>query len=232
MTTSGNTSWELTRDDIIATVLRTVGALAEGQTATTQQVSDVSQALNAVVSLFQTKGMPLWKRTNEVIPLVLAQQAYTITDAVKLPQVILQYTDGSTQYELIEKSEYDFNSLPQGTSNPGIPVHYYFQPGISNGTLTIWPAPTAGAVSTNQLYIVKQKKFDGFFAAGETPDFPSYYTLGLIYETACVVAPQFGVPLDDRKALRIDANAYTEQAFDYGDEDGSFYLQPDIWPRK
>lgn len=227
MATSGNTTWTLTRDEIVAAVLRKVGALAEGQTATTEQISTVSQALNGVIALFQTKGMPLWKRTNTTIPLVLGQQAYTITDGVKVPQVVLQYISEATQYELIGKSEYDFNKLPQGNIDDGLPVHYYYQPGISDGTLNIWPVPDAGAVANNQLLVVSQKKFDGFFAAGETPDFPSYYNLGLIYQTAVVVAPEYGVPLQDRQSLRSEAKEYVDDAFSYGDEDGSFFIQPD-----
>jgi hypothetical protein len=171
--------------------------------------------------------MPLWKRTNEQVALVLGQQAYTITDAIKLPQVILQYTNGFTQYELIEKSEYDFNRLPLGTAAPSLPVHYYFQPGISNGTLTIWPAPDAGSVANNRLLIVKQKKFDGFFGASDTPDFPSYYTDALIYQLAVRLSPEYGIPNQDRGMLKQEAKEYTDEAFSYGDEDGSLYFSPD-----
>lgn len=231
MTTSNNTSWELNRNEIIEASLRKVGALAEGQTATTEQITTVSQALNSVIALFQTKGMPLWKRTNQTIALVLGQQAYTIADGVKVPQVVLQYPTNSTQYELIEKSEYDFNQLPLGTINAGIPVHYYYQPGISNGTLNIWPVPDAAAVSTAQLMVVKQKKFDGFFNSTETPDFPSYYTLALVYQTAVVIAPEYGVPLQDRQTLRSEAKEFVDDAFNYGDDDGSFYIQPDPFYR-
>jgi hypothetical protein len=226
MATSGITTWELTRDTIIAAALRKLGVLAEGVSANPTQISTGAEALNAVVALFQTKGMPLWKRTTQTVPLVLGQQAYTITEAVKVPQVVLQYVNNSTQYELIEKSMYDFNQLPQGTVNAGIPVHYYFQPGLSDGTLNIWPVPDAGSASNNRLAVIKQKKFDGFFSAGETPDFPSYYTKAIIYSLACDLAPEYGVPLQDRQLLKAEAKEFTDDAFDYGDEDGSLLFQP------
>lgn len=228
MSTSGNTSWELTRDDIISAALRKIGVLAEGQVANAEQISNGAQALNSLISLFETKGMPLWKRTEQVITPVLGQQAYTVTNAVKLAQVVLRYVNNSTQYELIGKSEYDFNQLPQGTINAGIAVHYYFQPGIENGTLNIWPVPDAGMVANNTLVAVKQKEFDGFFSAGETPDFPPYYTDALIYTLASRLAPEYGVPLADRQMLKAEAKEYTDEAFDYGDEDGSFFLMPNM----
>lgn len=226
MATSGNTTWQLTRDTIIAAALRKLGVLAEGVAANATQISTAAEALNGVVALFQTKGMPLWKRTTQTVSLVLGQQAYIITDGVKVPQVVLQYVNNSTQYELIEKSMYDFNQLPQGTINAGQPVHYYYQPGISDGTLNIWPVPDTGAVANNQLAVIKQKKFDGFFAAGETPDFPSYYTKAIIYSLACDLAPEYGVPLQDRQLLKAEAKEFTDDAFDYGDEDGSLLFQP------
>jgi hypothetical protein len=229
LATSGNTTWELTRNELIEASLRTLGVLSEGQTANATQLSTGAEALNGVIALFQTKGMPLWKRTEQVVIPVLSQQAYTITDAVKVPQVVLRFTNAATQYELIEKSMYDFNRLPTNTSaNAGTPVHYYFQPGIQDGMLNIWPVPDAGTVANNTFVVVKQKKFDGFFAAGETPDFPSYYNLALIYQTAVVLAPQYGIPLQDRQSLRSEAKEYTDEAFSYGDEDGSFYIQPDM----
>lgn len=227
MATSGNTTWELTRDQIISATLRKLGVLAEGQVATTEQITNGAEALNSLIALFQTKGMPLWKRTEQIIPLVLGQQTYSITEAVKVPQVVLQYLNNTTQYELYEKSLYDFNQLPQGNINAGIPVHYYFQPGIQNGTLGIWPVPDAGTVTNNQLKVVKQKKFDGFFAAGETPDFPSYYTDALIYTLAVRLAPEYGIPVQDRQQLKSEAKEYTDDAFNYGDEDGSLYFMPD-----
>lgn len=226
MATSGNTTWQLTRDTIIEAALRKLGVLSEGVSANATQLSTGAEALNGVVALFQTKGMPLWKRTTQTVPLVLGQQAYTITDGVKVAQVVLQYTNNSTQYELIEKSLYDFNQLPQGTVNAGMPVHYYFQPGLSDGTLGIWPVPDAGAVTNNRLAVVKQKKFDGFFAAGETPDFPAYYTKSIIYTLAADLAPEYGVPLADRQVLKAEAKDFTTEAFDYGDEDGSLFFAP------
>jgi len=227
MATSGNVTWQLNRDEIVSAALRKLGVLAEGQVATTEQITYGSQALNGVVALFQAKGMPLWKRETQVIIPVAGVQTYTITDSPKVAQVVLVYTTGGTQYELIEKSLYDFNELPDGVPNPGVPVHYMFQPGIQSGTLKIWPAPTAEVVTQNEIHVVKQKKFDGFFNATETPDFPSFYTDALIYSLAVRLAPEYGVPLGDRGILQKEASYYTEEAFSYGDEDGSLYFQVD-----
>ena len=225
MTTSNNTSYEANRDIIIKAALRKCGVLAEGETPSTESITNCSEALNNIVLRFATLGMPLWKRIEYPVTLLLSTVNYTIPNALKAPQVIIKDLTGSSQYELNVKSRYDYNRLPSNTS--GTPVHYTYIPGIENGTLTVWPTPDAGAVANKSLVVVYQKEFDGFFSATDTPDFPAYWNDALTYELAVVVAPEYGVPLQDRTELRQAAKTYLDQAKDYGDEETSLFVQPD-----
>ena len=225
MATSGNTSYEATRDQIIARAMRQCGVLSKGQSPDTEDLSNNTEALNALVLRFATRGMPLWKRVELAVTPVLGQADYTIANSLKVAQVILQDLNSSTQYDLIKKSKYDLNRLPGSTS--GLPVHYSFNPNLENGTLTIWPLPDSGTVSQKRLIVVYQKEFDGFFAAGNTPDFPSYWTDALVSELAAVIAPEYGVPLNDRNKLEQKAKMHFEDAQGYGDEDGSIYFMAD-----
>ncbi len=225
MTTSANTTYESNRDNIIKAALRKCGALAEGETPSTESITNCNQALNNIVTRFSTLGMPLWKRIELPVNLVLNQKDYNINNVLKVMQVILKDTGGS-QYELINKSRYDYNKLPYNTT--GNPVHYTFTPSLENGTLTIWPAPDAGAVASKSLVVEYQKEFDGFFASTDTPDFPVYWTDAIIYELAVNIAPEFGVPLQDRAMLKAEAKTYLDQAQGYGDENSSLFIQPDF----
>ena len=225
MSTSGNTSWELQRNDIVAAAMRKIGALAKGQTPATEDYTNGTQALNSLISLFSTDGMPLWKRTETTVPLVDGTQSYTLSSSLKLTQIILRSTSSSVQYELTVKSLYDFNQLPQ--SDEGMPVHFTYTPGISDGTLRLWPTPDSSAATDYEVVAVYQKEFDGFISATDTPDFPPYWTDALIYGLAVRLAPEFGVPLQDRQLLIKEAEAYRKQAADYGDDVGSLFFQPD-----
>jgi len=229
MTTSNNTTWNQSRNEIIASALRKLGILQEGQSVSSAEYTIGTQALNAVVMLLATKGMPLWKRVQLPVPLT-STKVYNISDAIKVAQVTLVNT-GGTQYDLIEKSLYDYNRLPNNST--GVPVHYTYQPKIQDGTLTIWPLPDAGSISTKTLKVTYQKEFDGFFSASETPDFPSYWIQPIIYRLAATLAPEYGVPLQDRQMLLKEAEMYENMAEGYGDEDGSVYFQPDSmnWKR-
>ena len=226
MATSGDISWELDRDALIERAYAKIGIPGEDNSLSTSQLNDGAEALNAVIALAVTDGMPIWKRTSSTLTPSASSQVYSLTGAVKLAQVVLKDTSGGSQYDLIEKSLYDFNRLPQGTV--GTPVHYTFVPNIdSTGTLSIWPLTSdSGTISSKQIIAVYQKEFDGMFNSTDTLDFPSYWTLAIIYRVAQVLAPEQGVPLNDRNTLTAEANAFWKAAKDYGDEDGSIFIQP------
>lgn len=225
MATSGVTSWELTRNEIIEAMYRKLGVPGEGNTLTTEQYADGLEALNSVIALAQTDGMPLWKRTTSSQTPSITSQVYTLANAVKIAAVYLRDTDG-TQYELPNKSLYDFMRLPRGSQ--GIPVCWTWAPAIEGGTVSIWPLISdSSTVSTKTIQIVYQKEFDGFSSTTtDTPDFPAYWIPALTYRAAVLLAPEIGIALEDRKDLRAEAAALWKQASDYGDEDGSLYIQP------
>ncbi len=225
MATSGDTSWELASTALVEAAYRKIGYLAEGQALSTVALANGVEALNAIVAYLQTKGMPLWKRTTTTVAPSTTSQIYTLTAGVKVAQVIIEQTNGS-RWPLQEKSLYDFNTLPQSAA-AGIPVHYTVQPTIANTTVSIWPLTSdAGTVANSSLKIITQKKFDGFFSATDTLDFPSYWTQGIIFKLAVSLAPESGLPTQDRTLLKAEADEALESAMAYGDEDGSLFVTP------
>lgn len=224
MATSGNTSWELNRNQLITRAFAKIGIPGEDNSLSTTQISDGAEALNAVISMAVTDGMPLWKRTTASETPSATSQVYTLSNAVKVAGVYL-LDDGGTQYEILEKSLYDFMRLP--TDAEGIPVHWTWQPSIQGGTVSLWPFTSDSAtISSKTIKIVYQKEFDGFTTSTETLDFPAYWTLAIVYKLAVLLAPEYGVPMQDRQQLKQEAKEYWEAATGYGDEDGSLFIQP------
>lgn len=226
MATSGNISFELNRNQLIEMAYAKLGIPGEGNTLTATQYSDGATALNSVMALAVTDGMPLWKRTTTTQTPSTTSQAYTLSGAVKVVFVGLRDATSGVQYELEGKSLYDFHRLPYNTS--GIPVNWVFEPTISGGTLRIWPYKSdSGTVSTKQIVIIYQKEFDGFTTTTtDTLDMPPWWTLGIAYKTAQVLAPDNGIPIEERQRLGSEANEFWKMASSYGDEEGSLFLQP------
>ena len=59
MSTSGSTNFSTSRNELIAGALRIVGAVAQGETPTTAQYSEGSEALNMLCKAWMADGMPL-----------------------------------------------------------------------------------------------------------------------------------------------------------------------------
>lgn len=228
MTTSGITTWELQSTALVNAAYRKLGYIVLGGTLDAVSLANGVEALNAIVAHLVTLGMPLWKRITYAITLVNGQSVYSLPeDAIKLAQLNIVTSGGGSKWPLIERSLYDFNMLP--TNSVGTPVHYWFSPAITNlqPTIAVWPTPDTSAASVYGLSAVYQKKFDGFFSPSDTLDFPNYWTQGIIYKLAYALAPESGLALQDRALLLKEAETALKAASDYGDEDGSFYVQPE-----
>jgi hypothetical protein len=227
MSTSGNTSWELASTALVEAAYRKLGYMAEGESLSATALANGVEALNSIITYLQTKGMPLWKRTVSTVIPSASSQVYTLTAGVKVAEVNIIFTGGA-QWDLEEKSLYDFGRLPESAA-AGVPVCYTVQPTIGSTVVSIWPLTSdTSTIANATLQITYQKKFDGMIAAGDTLDFPSFWTQGIIYKLASSLSPESGLPIQDRTLLKAEADEAIEAAADYGDEDGSFYIQPNM----
>lgn len=237
MTTSGSTIFSMTRNQFIEAALRKLGVLAEGVSANSTQLSTGMEALNVAISMLQTTGMPLWARKEYQFSLTASTATYNIgigqTIATPFPlkihQAVLRNTDTSGDLEMEIPAIYDYYRMsPSQTS--GIPIKLYYQPLVGYGTITVWPTPDTNAAADYQIRIIYTRPFEDFTAAGETMDLPKEWHAALIYTTAVLLAPEYGLPLADRNDLRSQAKQYQEIAESFGADNSSVYFVPE--PRR
>lgn len=235
MSTSGITTFQLARDDIINSALRKAGAVSEGQPATAQAITDATMALNSMLKTFQVKGMPLWAIKEIVFPLTATQQ-YNIgigaTINTPAPLKIIQATlldiSNPTAQNILPMNiytHYDFNLLTTQASS-GYPIHLMYEPYWPTGTINIWPTPDAYSITNRNIRIVYQRPFEDFVASTDTPDFPSYWSEALIYGLAWRLAPEYGVPLQAWELMSKEAEYFLNEALSFGTEEGSLSIQP------
>lgn len=233
MTTSGTTVIEMSRDSICAAALRKIGAIALGQTPSATEVTNASEALNNLVAEFQTLGMPLWARKDSTVTMTASVSSYTIgvgqTVNIPFPLKILQAwtvaTAGGAIQELWPNPIDTFNRLPTANAT-GTPSQYNYQPFINYGVLRIWPQPDATTVADRTLHISYMYPFEGFTAAANTPYFPREWNNALIYGLTDLLAPEYGVPLNDRGMFKKEAKDHLETALDFGMENASLTFSP------
>lgn len=233
MTTSGTTVFSLTRDQLITAAVRKTGRLASGQSLSAQQLSDGQQALNGIIALLQTKGMPLWARAEYTFSTTLATSSYTIGVGqtldtpypVKIHQAFAINTVASpntgTEMEIL--STYDL-SLSVVSSTGPLPTQLSYQPKVDLGIITIWPIPDSTAASDIDIKIIYSRPFEMFTSGTETLDIPREHHMPIIYNLAVALAPEYGVPLQDRQMLMKEAMTYQDAVDSFGQEDGSLYF--------
>lgn len=220
MSTSGVTTFNLTSDQLVNAALRKIAVVGDGQSPSATQLSNGTQALNAMLKTFQTKGMPLWAISDMTVPLT-ATRVYTLSPVpLKVIQAMIE--DGSSSIELNPKTHTDFNRLGNLDST-GQPNSYWYD---TVGTLHIWPTPDSVSIATKTVRLVYQRQTTDMVSSADTLDFPAYWQEAVIYGLAHRLSGEYGVPLMDRQDLAKVAEYFLEEALSFGTEEGSLFLEP------
>jgi hypothetical protein len=231
MATSGNSNYTTTRDDIIKRALRLIGAVAQGETPTTDQVTEASIALNGLVKAWQADGMPLWAIKTYGMTLTADVNSYpmgiglavNIAKPLKVMQAWLRDNTSNVDIpmRIITSQEY-FMLGNKETS--GMPIQIYYEPLRDDGILHVFPTPTSYEQTNKTLYILYQRPFEDFDASTDNPDFPQEWYDAVTYGLATRLAPEYGVSISDRKTLWQEMSIIKQEALNFGLEEGSLFF--------
>lgn len=235
MTTSGVTTFNVTRDQLITSALRMIGAVAQGETPTSTQITEAAEALNMMVKAWEADGMPLWGIAETSITLVAGTNKYQIgigktVDIPKPLKVIQAWNRDNTSkvdipMRILTKQEY--NILGNKTTS-GNPIQMYYQPMLNYGDLYVFPTPATVDATNNKVYIVYQRPFEDFLVTGDNPDFPQEWLDALKYGLAARLAAEYGLSTEQRMLLQKEAKEVKDLALSFGTEEGSLYLGVDV----
>lgn len=225
MSTSGTTDFSLTRDDIIKRALRLIGVIAQGETPTTDQVTEASVALNSLVKAWQADGMPLWAIKELPVPVVNGQALYTLSSPKPLKVLEARNHDSVSNVDIpmriLTKAEYNLLGNKTSTGNP---IQIYYNPRRDSGELYLFPVPTSSQVGVNTILLTYQAPFEDFDVGTDNPDFPQEWYDAVTYGLACRLAPEYGIPITDRKTLWQEMTLIKQEALNFGLEEGSLYF--------
>lgn len=233
MSTSGVSTYNITRDGIIAGALRLVGAIAQGETPTATQVTESAEALNLMIKAWEADGMPLWGLTEYDLTMTAGVVKYRMgsgqTVNIPKPLRVIQAwnttNDIDTPMRILTKNEY--NTLGNKVSQ-GIPIQCYYDPQLGYGDLYLFPVPSTTAASDYTVTIVYQRPFEDFVTSTDNPDFPQEWLEALKYGLAVRLAPEYGLPVEQRQVLKSEAKEIKDAALGMGTEEGSLYFQRDF----
>jgi hypothetical protein len=241
MTTSGTTTFNPTRNQIIYGALRLVGAYEAGNQPRSIQVVNAAEALDMMLKSWQRDGF-LWLKQTVYITLVAAQSAYTIgpasTDTVTTDAVgAVPFTQRpsrvffparrtiSSGYEVplvgpISRQEYMSLS---NKATPGTPNQVYYDPRINSGALYVWPVPTSVG---DQVVLTADRTIEDIGDEEKTLDIPPEDIRTVKWNLALELAPEYGMKASDRDRLEKFALMMKQKTDIFNTDDAPVYFQP------
>lgn len=224
-----------TRDQLITDALEKAGGLGVNETASANQITRASSALYSLLKTFHTKGMPLWKLKQYSFAMNLFTNGYASlgysctlnTAGHPLKVISAQRYDNisETTIDLHIDTRYEYFVIPS-VNIESVPTQIYFKPTATFGEVYLWPRPDTYWQTNGTLLIDIQEPTNTLTAGTDLPDFPNEWEEAIIYGLADRLAPNYGLPIQERQMLKADAKERLDDALSFGNEEGSVYIHP------
>jgi hypothetical protein len=234
MPTSGSTNFSTSATNIINGALRIVGAIGQGETATTAQTNEALEALNMLVKAYEADGMPLWAIKQYSVPLTASASYYEIglsktvntPKPLKVIQAFLHNNSTGLDIPMRVITRQEYNTLGNKTTT-GQPIQIWYEPLNTYGILHTFPCADSTSATNCTINITYQRPFEDFDSVADEPDFPQEWFDALKYGLADRLAPEYGIAIVDRNDIRSRAIQLKTEALSFGTEEGSFFFQAD-----
>lgn len=256
MASSGTDVFTLTRDQMVAVVLKKLRVLLPTATPDGQTLADFGTEFNIMLKFWATKGLKLWTNYQLQVPMVANKDEYTIgpsgADVISNRPLrllnegnfIRQTINGSpydTPLRLISRMEYE--EMGSKLSN-GVPNSIYYQPTIDTAVAGGVTSPSTGYgrlkvyVTTNSqslprtMFLNSQRQiFDVDTGTGPSTqefDLPTEWFEAIRCGMAYRMADSFEVAEDRQMRLKQEYNEALEAACDWSVEQAPMQIVPDF----
>jgi hypothetical protein len=239
MTTSGTTTFSVTRNEIISASLRLLGVLEEGAVPNATAIENASLVLNMMIKDWMTDGIKLWTVEELTLPLVSGQTVYNIgpdsgNDLItfkplRLIQAFLRNVSVTPYIDmpmtLISEQEYNIlgSKFSQGAVNS-----VYYKPDVTYGVVKVFLTPNDSTAETYELHLNMQRPIYDMTGANQTFDFPSEWYQSLRWGLAAELAAEYGLTDQRINAIINRSASYKDRLSAWDTEYNSTFFQPDV----
>jgi hypothetical protein len=102
-------------------------------------------------------------------------------------------------------------------------VHYDHQ--LTNGVLYVWPR---SSVMTDTLELIVQRPWEDMDSATDDFDCPQEWYEPILYGLTYRICPDYGVPLQTKNSIGLDAQMFLDKAMGFDVENASLFLRPSV----
>lgn len=231
MATSTTYDYNPTGAVLITDVLRLLGVLEEGNSASAAQITDSLPAFEMYVKGLSKYGLNLWtiNSEGESITLVDGTASYATTNRpLKILECYYRDSDGNdtTMIPLTREEYWNLSDKDQS----GQPTQFFFDPQDdgtdTSNTIYVWPVPDANFA--DELYVVYQthiKDVSDALDGTEEINVPQEWLETVKYGLATRLAPMYGYPVQERNLLLKEYQQMLKESLDWDTEQESIYLR-------
>ena len=159
------------------------------------------------------------------------QHVYAFTSRANRPLRILTggarlVLDGGNEIPIKVCSREDYKRLPN-KSTAGKVVQISYDPQLDNGILSVWPTPDTPQDYLKFLFSTPIEDMD---RVSHEPDFPIEWYEAIVYNLAERLASECGLPIQERKELKLEAREKLDEVKGFDQEITSVFItrKPDF----
>ncbi len=200
-----------TAQTIIDRACRLIGAVASGESPSTDETADCLVALNAMLDSWNADRLAIYALVDVTKTLTSNDGTYTIGSGgdintarpLRIDGAYVTDSDVDIPVQIIDAAAWDGIALKTTTAN--YPELLYYERSYPLGIIHLWPVPT----STDVLTLTVESQLSSFNKAAPSVSLPPGYERALAYSLAIEIAPEFGrpVPQEVAKVARVSLAA-------------------------
>lgn len=186
--------------DLIKRAMRLIGAIATGETPTSDEADDALVVLNDILEGWSIESLAVWGSSNQTFTMVPGQAVYTVGpggdfDTNRPVDIFGGYcTLNGVDYQIMPVDQSAYNRIPLKTRQQSIIEQMLYVNENPLGVLTLWPVPFAAAPITLSCgRILSQVP-----SLATELVYPPGYAKALRYSLAVHLAAEYGItpPVD------------------------------------
>ena len=187
--------------------MRKLGAVAQGETPSAEEIADGLSTLNQMLSTWSLDGLKIRARVREEFTLTPGVATYTIGDGadldtakpIKIVAAGIEDTAAAIPVEspIRLMTVEQWAELPAKDTQSDRPSMLYAEGTHPNETLNLYPVPSIA----NKLVLYSEKAFTRFTSANTSVDFSEGYEEAIVYNLAVRLAPEYNRPVSAEIAM-------------------------------
>lgn len=228
------TTFSVTRDDVINASLRLLGVLAEGETASAEDLTNCAQAMNILLKKWADQGYKGWLYATASFPFVASREFWTVGPTGQVvtnrPQRIADawyeqtVSGGLTQrFPMFMLERERFFKLSPKDQTSTAPANWYYDPQLDNGLFYPWPL----CLDTNGTFFISvQRPIEDILAGANVVQIPQTWYAALKWNLADEVGLEYRPHPDVLDRIERKAPLYLASCSNLEEEQGSIMFTP------